>query len=437
LVIALSAALALTSVSASEQWPQFRGRMAGEAPDNPKLPDAWSTTENVVWKADVPGIGWSSPIVWNDLIIVTSVIPPGPLALPERGLYGGTGNYTTPAAGEHRWIVYAFDFQTGRVRWEREVRRAAPITVKHGKNTYASETPLTDGERVYVYFGGMGLFAFDMSGKPVWNVPMDPLPMRNWGTGASAVLHGGRVYVVNDNDQRSSMSAYDAKTGRILWTVPREEGSNWSTPYIWEHDGVTEIVTTGSRQVRAYDLDGKVKWSLGGLTTLHVPSPFAKLGLLFVSSGFLGDALRPVYAIRPGAAGDISLKGDEKSNAFIAWSNLRLGTYSTSPLVYGDYYYTLMDRGFLLCHDARTGEEIYPRQRITAEASGFTSSPWAYNGKLFALSEDGDTFVMQAGREFKLLRKNSLGDMAMATPAIAGDSLIIRTATKLYRLSSR
>ena len=157
--------------------------------------------------------------------------------------------------------------------------------------------------------------------------------------------------------------------------------------------------------MRAYDINGAVKWQLSGMTSLHVPTPFAKLGLLFVNSGFLGDTFRPVYAIRPGASGDISLKAGETANQFIAWSNPRLGTYTTSSLVYGDYYYTLMDRGFLLCHDARTGQEIYPRQRITAEASGFTASPWAYNGKIFALSEDGDTFVMQAGRDFKVLRQ--------------------------------
>jgi outer membrane protein assembly factor BamB len=276
-----------------------------------------------------------------------------------------------------------------------------------------------------------------MNGTPLWNKSMDPMPMRAWGTGASPLLYKGRIYVVDDNDRRSSLAAYDARTGQVVWQVPRDEKSNWSTPVVWEHERGAEIVTTGSREVRAYDLDGKPTWYLTGMTSLHTPTPFVKLGLLFVSSGFLGDAYRPVYAIRPGATGNISLKAGETSNEFIAWSNPRLGTYITSGLVYGDYYYTLMDRGFLLCHDAKTGEEIYPRQRITSEASGFSASPWAYNGKVFALSEDGDTFVMQAGKDFKLIRKNSLGDMAMASPAITSDSLIVRTATKLYRIRNK
>ena len=426
----------LVPIGAADQWPQFRGRAAGVAPDHPKLPETWSATDNIVWSVEVPGMGWSSPIVWNDVIFVTSVLKAGARELPATGFYGGGGG-SYVVTGEHRWVLYAIDRQSGRVRWEREVRRAQPTAEKHVKNTYASETPLTDGERVYVHFGGIGLFAFDMNGKLLWEKGMDPMPMRAWGTGASPILHDGRVYVVDDNDRRSSLSAYDAKTGQVVWQVPREEHSNWSTPFIWEHDGKTEIVTTGSKEVRAYDMNGKPTWHLTGMTSLHTPTPFAKLGLLFVSSGFLGDSVRPVYAIRPGATGDISLKAGETSNAFIAWSNPRLGTYITSPLVYGDYFYTLMDRGFLLCHDARTGDEVYPRQRITSESSGFTASPWAYNGRVFALSEDGDTFVMQAGRDFKVLRKNSLGEMALASPAITEDSLIVRTASKLFRISNR
>ena len=436
-IAAVLACAALTTASASDRWPQFRGpSSAGTAADNPALPETWSTTQNVVWSVTVPGMGWSSPIVWGNTIFVTSVIRPGgALEIPERGFYGA--NARSDDSGVHRWMVYALDFETGRVRWEREVRSAVPTVVKHSKNTFASETPVTDGERVYAYFGGVGLFVFDMSGKPLWSKGMDPMKMRGWGTGASPVVHGNRVYLVNDNDEQSSITAFDARTGDVAWRVARDEASNWSTPFVWQHELGTGIVTTGSRKARSYDVNGNVKWELSGMTELHVPTPVAGNGLVFVSSGWLADARRPVYAIRPGASGDISLKEGESSNQYIAWSNPRLGTYDTSPLLYGDHYYTLMDRGFLLCHDAKTGREIYPRQRITAEASGFTASPWAYNGRIFALSEDGDTFVMQAGPEFKVLGKNSLGEMTMASPAIAHDSLIVRTASKLYRLSNR
>jgi hypothetical protein len=196
-------------------------------------------------------------------------------------------------------------------------------------------------------------------------------------------------------------------------------------------------VTTSRNKVRSYGLDGTPLWELGGMTVNVVPSPFASHGLLYVSSGYPGANPRPVYAIRPGASGDISLKAGETSSQYIAWYQPLLGTYNTSALVYGDYYYTLLDRGFLVCHDARTGKEIYKRQRISAESTGFTASPWAYNGKIFLLSEDGDTFVVQAGPEYKLLGKNSLSEMPLATPAVARGSLVIRTQSKLYRIGKR
>ena len=258
-----------------------------------------------------------------------------------------------------------------------------------------------------------------------------------FGTASSPVLHNGRLYLVNDNTTQSFIAAFDARSGRELWRTPRDEAQSWATPFVWENALRTEIVTASTNKVRSYDLDGKLLWELKGMTILATPSPFSAHGLVYISSGYPGQAPRPVYAIRPGGSGDISLKPDETSNEHIAWYQPLLGTYNTSALVHGDYYYTLLDRGFLLCHDARTGKQIYGRQRISAESSGFTSSPWAYNGKIFVLSEDGDTFVVQAGPEFKILGKNSLNEMTMATPAIVRGSLIVRTQGKLYRIARR
>jgi outer membrane protein assembly factor BamB len=191
-------------------------------------------------------------------------------------------------------------------------------------------------------------------------------------------------------------------------------------------------------KIRSYDLDGKQLWELEGMSTLTIPSPFSKHGMVFISSGYPGGALRPVYAIRAGANGNISLKPEQTSNDYIVWHQPLLGTYNTSALVYGDIYYTLLDRGFLLAHEAKTGKQIYGRKRISAEASGFTTSPWAYNGRIFVLSEDGDTFVIEAGPEFKVLGKNSLdGGMPLATPAVLRGSVLIRTTSKLYRITKK
>ena len=429
------ALLPLSAASAADQWPNFRGPRAGVVADDPALPDTWSETENVVWKADIPGLGWSSPVVWDDHVFIVTAISAGQEPTPNPGLYDEHNH--VPAAAVNRFVLYDIDFKTGKVRWERQLHQGVPPLLRHLKNSYASETPVTDGERVYVYLGSIGVLAtFDMNGKILWRKTFETYPAGNeYGTAASPVLYKDRLYIIADNNVKSSLATFDKRTGKEIWRVDRDERGNWSTPLIWENALRTELVTTGTRKVRSYDLDGKLLWELQGMSTLTIPSPFTAHGLVYISSGYPGGPLRPLYAIRPGASGDISLKPDQTSNEYIVWSNPLGGTYNTSALVYGDYFYTLLDRGFLLCHDARTGKQIYGRQRISAEASGFTSSPWVYNGKIFLLSEDGDTFVVQAGPEFKLLGKNSLGGMSLATPAVVRGSLIIRTASKLYRIA--
>jgi outer membrane protein assembly factor BamB len=437
--LALSAAITIALSAADpakDQWPQFRGPGSTGVADDPALPDKWSQTENIAWKTPIPGVGWSSPIIWGDRIFVTTVISSADVEKPKKGLY--FGGERKPPTDEHRWMVYAVDFATGKIVWEREAKRGVPAWSHHLKNTYASETPVTDGERVYAYFGNVGLFCYDFSGKLLWSHPAKPVPTRyGWGTAASPVLDQGRLYMIHDNDEHSYLEALDAKTGNVIWSVDRDEKTNWATPYIWAHDGKKEIVTPGTGRVRSYDLDGKLLWQFGGMSSISIPTPFSSHGLLFISSGYVMDAVRPVYAVKPGAHGDLTLAPGETSNAGIAWYQPQAGPYNPSPLVYGDYYYTLLDQGFLTCHDATTGKLIYSKQRLDREASAFTASPWAANGKLFLLSEDGDTFVVQAGPEYKLIGKNSLGEMCMATPGIAHGSLILRTASNLYRIAQQ
>ncbi len=425
-----------TGAQQVEGWPQFRGPGSTGVSDATSLPDTWSTTDNVRWKTAIPGHGWSSPIAWGDRIFVTSVVPSGQVEAPKGGLYFG-GERPAPQV-EHRWMVYAIDFATGKIAWEREAHRGRPPAARHLKNTYASETPVTDGQRVYVSFGNVGVFAYDFGGKQLWSSPAQLKPMRNgWGTAASPVLHNGRLYIVNDNDGGSYLTALDAATGKTIWLVERKEGTNWSTPYIWTHRAGTEIVTTGTGAIRSYSLDGELLWSLAPMSTIVIPTPFSKFDLLYVASGYVGDQVRPVYAIKPGGKGDISLKPGETSNASVAWSLPQGGPYNPSPIVYGDYYYTLFDRGFFTCHDAKTGKEIYTKVRLDPAAGAFTASPWAYHGKIFAMSEDGVTYVIEAGPQYKLLGRNVLDEFTMASPAMHRESLLIRTATALYRISAK
>jgi outer membrane protein assembly factor BamB len=431
----------LARVQATDEWPRFRGLQAGVADDDPRLPETWSPTSNIVWKIDVPGLSWSSPVVQGDHIVLSSAISEGNEAQPEKGLYDpGDQHGKTRSTSINRWIVYDVDFQTGKIRWSRELARLVPPIGRHIKNSFASETAVIDGDTVYVYFGAIGLVAsLDLKGQVLWTRKVPAFETYfDMGTASSPVVYKDRVYIVHDNRTNSFIAAFDKRTGAEVWNIKRDENTKaatWSTPYIWENGIRTELVTSASGKVRSYDLDGKLLWELSGMTILTAPSPFAKQGLLYVSSGYPGDSPRPVYAVRPGGSGNISLKPDEATNEHIVWYQPTLGTYQTSALVYGDYYYTLLDRGFLLCHDARTGQQVYGRQRISPEAGGFTASPWAYNGKIFLLSEDGDTFVVQAGPQFKLLGKNPLNEMALASPAIAHGSVILRTQSKLYRIA--
>ena len=420
-------------VAGDLQWPQFRGGLAaGVAPDGP-LPDTWDTTKHVAWKTPIPGLGWSSPIVWGDKVFVTSVVSDGKVEDPKKGLYFGGERAKAPTE-EHRWMVYCIDLPTGKILWERTAFKGVPATGRHIKNSYASETPVTDGDRVYAYFGNVGVFCFDMNGKECWSWKSGSYKtFASWGTAASPVLHKDRLYIQNDNEEKSYLVALDKRSGEEVWRAEREEKSNWSTPFVWVNDQRTEIVTSGKGKVRSYDLNGKLLWELRGMSSITIPTPFARHGLLYVSSGYILDKTRPIYAIRPGASGDITLKDDQENSDHVAWCNRLAGPYNPTPIVYGDNLYVLYDRGIVACYDARTGKEVYAKQRIPS-ANAFTASPWAYNGKIFCLSEEGDTFVIQAGPEFKILGKNSLEEMCLATPAVVGDSVLVRTAANLYRI---
>ena len=422
---------------AGDNWPQFRGPNASGISTNTNLPDTWSATKNVAWKTDLPGRSWSSPIAWGNHVFLSAVVNSGESEAPKKGLYFG-GDRPEPSKAEHQWKVLCLELATGKVRWERTVHRGAPQTPVHLKSSYGAETPVTDGERVYTLFGNVGVFAFTLDGREVWSTLLEPRKTRyGWGSAASPALHDGRLFIVNDNDDQAEMFALDAKTGKELWRVNRDEKSNSATPFIWTNNQRTELVTSGSRAVRSYDLDGKLLWSLRGMSGIAIPTPFAGSGLLFVTSGYVGDKLRPLYAIRPGASGDITLQSGETNNQFVAWSNPVGGPYNPSPLLYEGRVYVLYDRGLVSCYDAKTGQVLYDRERLP-EGFAFTSSPWAAGGRIFCLNEDGVCYVLRAGDKFELLHTNKLADddMCMATPALSGDRLLVRTAARLYCFGS-
>ena len=464
--VAILIACAIASIDISGRapelaWPQFRGPAGAGILSEGKLPTSWSAKDNVAWSVVIKGRGWSSPVAWNDTVFVTSAISPGAFKAPSTGIFGN--DYVaelmkqglpddevnkrviardielTSESGEIRYMVYAFDANSGKLKWEREAHKGAPFGGRHRKNTFASETPATDGERLYAYFGNVGLYAYSLDGKLRWSTRFDPQPMYlDFGTAASPVVHDGRVFVVHDNEGRSFVAAVDAKTGRHLWRMERDikapQGSGWSSPFIWKNDRRTELIVVGRSHAVSYSPEtGKELWRMRGLTGQSTPSPVAADGLLFLATGSQGESNRPVFAVRPGASGDISLTKGEEQNTFVAWVHSRASAYTSSPLVYRVRMYVVNDNGILTVFDSRTGKEIY-KARAGGSGNTFSASPWAADGKIYLLSEDGHTFVIEAGDKYVELAKNSMDEMSLASPALAPDTIFLRTQTKLYRI---
>lgn len=432
LLLFLSLAMNVTMASAAD-FTRFRGADAtGVAKDHPNLPDRWSKTDNVVWVADVPGQGWGSPIAVGDRVFVSSVVADEENTQPKGGLYLGQG-VRDPAKGIHHWMVYCFDLKDGKELWRHEAHTGRPVVPRHPKSSYAAETPTTDGERLFVLFGDLGLYCYSLDGDLLWSKPIEPKKTNmDYGAAASPVLHDGQVFVVYDNKEDSWIASFDAETGQQQWITKRDETMSWATPLVWQNEKRTEIVVSGQRYNRSYSLDGKELWSFdGNMSVLVIPSPFAAHGLCYISSGYVGDSHRPTFAIRPGANGELTAEDEFDDSDFIEWYQPQASPYNTTQIVYGDYLYTVYDQGFMTCHNALTGEEVYGKRRFSPKGS-FTASPWAYNGKVFCLSEDGLTYVIKAGSEFEILETNPLDELCIATPSIVGGKLLVRTLTKVY-----
>ena len=459
--LALALLVPLAAAGQEPHWPRFRGPDANPVGTHPNLPTAWSATENVEWAAAVPGVGWSSPVVWGDRVFLTSATSPGEMKGPSLGT-DFSNNYIAelraqglPPEEVNRRLydrdrelpeevlialhVVCLDLGTGETLWSREVYRGHPLGGRHRKNSYASETPVTDGEHVYAYFTHHGLFAFDLEGNPVWETPLASLPtVRDFGTGASPALHGERLYVLNDNEESGFLAAFDKRSGRELWRTHREitqrRKTGWSTPFVWNNELRSEIVTVGPGIVISYDLDGSPLWRMGRTAGSPIQSPFAWGERLFIAAGASGGQYRPLAAIRPGGSGDITPpEGSDRSDHVVWYDRLAGGSYLPTPVIYDGALYVLYSRGIFARYDVDTGERVY-RSRIAEGAAAFTASPWAYGGYVFALGEEGDTFVIEAGEEYQLVRVNDLGDWALASPAIVGDRLLIRTRSRLYSI---
>jgi outer membrane protein assembly factor BamB len=434
-ILSLLLAAACSQGSAlADDWTQFRGANNSGVSPQSQAPSQWSDTQNLAWSQKIPGYGWSSPIVVGDKVIVTTAVTekqkrPQPLSFPTFG------NVKPPDA-VYRWEVHCLDRNTGKTLWSRVALERKPTIAATFGNTYASETPVSDGGRVYAYFGMHGVYCYDLDGKEVWHRDLGAYKMlMNWGTGSSPALDGDRLFILCDNDEKSFLAALDKNTGKDLWRVTRDELSGWSTAFVWRNQMRVEIVAAGGKAIRSYDpADGKVLWELkrpaGSPVSFVNATPVAGDSMLYVAAGSKPGSSR-LWAVKAGASGDISLEPGETSNPGVVWSSTKACPPMASPLYYQDHLYVLMQNTtVLMCLDAGTGKEVY-RERLRG-ARSFTSSPWVHEGKLFCLDEDGQTFVVQAGPKFELLGKNEIKDMFWSTPALAQNALYLRGADRLY-----
>ena len=426
-----------------DAWPSFRGpRASGIAAANQQLPDQWDVQAgtNILWKIPIPGLAHSSPIVWGDRLFVTSAISSQPNATFKPGLYGDGD-----ASDDHtpqRWMLYAIDRRSGGVLWERVATEGVPIGKRHIKSTYASATPVTDGRIVVASFGSQGLFAYDVDGTFRWKIALGHLdvgaydiPSYEWGPASSPILWNGLVIVQCDTQQDSFLIALNALTGETVWRTPREELPSWGTPNVLDTSAGPELVTNASNFIRGYDpATGSERWRLGGSSKITAPTPILGDGMILVSSGRGPE--RPIFAVRPGAKGDLTLPQGQTSAGAVAWSYTGRGPYMPTPLAYGRLLYVLGNNAVFDAYEIATGETVF-RARVPHPGSGFSASPVAADGKIFLSSEDGDIVVVEAGRELKTVAVNHMNELLMATPAISHGVLFVRTVSSLVAIGRK
>jgi outer membrane protein assembly factor BamB len=438
-ILVLLLCLCSITVTNAQNWVSFRGNNASGVADGKTTPTNWNVekSQNILWKAPIPGFSHSSPIVWGNRVFVITAMSSDPkigFNAKDRGID------LADDAVKHTWRIYCLDKKTGQVLWSQTAYEGIPRARRHVKATQANSTPVTDGRYVVALFGSEGLDCYDLNGKLIWKKDLGILnpglwddPNSSWGHSSSPIIYKDLVIVQADGHKQSFIAAFDLKDGRQVWRVERGEITSWTTPTINTESKRAELIANGGRFIRGYDpLTGKELWRFAdGNTEVKMQAPLVANGLIYITGGYPPG--RAMYAFKPGATGDISLKPDQETNEFIAWKLTKGSPYTPTPIIYGDQLYVMADSGVLSAYDAKTGATIY-QQRLP---SSFSSSPIAANGKLYLSSEDGDVFVVRAGPKYELLATNAMGQPLMATPAISDGLLILRTKDFVYAVGER
>src|SRR5580704_5459245 len=431
--------IVLLTFAASSDWPQFRGPSAsGVAAGSPPVECNGESGKNILWKAEIPGLGHSSPIIWGDRVFITSAVPEAGESALKVGLYGDI----KPVEGEgpQKFNLYCLDRKTGKILWERTAIAEQPKIKRHPKSTHASPTPATDGKRVIVSFGSEGLYSYDLNGKLLWKKDLGVLdsgyyvvPDAQWGFASSPIIHDGVVIVQADVQKNSFVAAFDIANGKELWRTPRKDAPTFGSPAVVPYTGAgasgLQVVVNGWKEIAGYDFKtGKELWTLKGGGDIPVPTPVFSDGVIIITNAH-GQG-RPIFAIKTDAAGDIT-----GSKTAFAWSKDLAGNYMQTPLLDRGIGYFCFDNGVLTTYQLATGEKLY-QQRLGG-TTGFTSSPVASTDRLYITNEDGHTFVLAKGADYKLIAENDVGEQVMASPAISGDVLYIRGRKHLFAIANR
>jgi outer membrane protein assembly factor BamB len=423
-------------------WPSFRGNDHSGVAEDQNLPDKWDgkTGENILWRTPIPGLAHSSPIVWGGHIFVTSAVSSDPKATFKPGQYGD-GDASEDRSPQ-KWTLFALEKKTGKILWERVAYQGVPREKRHMKSTYASSTPVTDGRIVVAWFGSQGVYAYDLNGRPLWNIDLGRLnlgaydiPTYEWGTASSPIIWDHLVILQCDTQDDSFLIALDAETGKQVWKTDREELPSWATPTVGMTSNGPELVTNAPNFIRGYDpRTGKELWRLGHSSKITAPTPVYSADQFLIASGRQPE--RPIFAVKAGARGDLTLPEGKTSSDAVVWSRTARGSYMPTPLLHQGLLYVLNNNGLFDCYDWKTGEEIY-RQRLPIIGSGFSASPIAADGRIYLSNEDGDMLVIAAGRKFEHLGTNSIGELLMATPALSEGVMYVRSAQSVLAVGRK
>lgn len=421
-----SVGLAAQTQKPAASWPHWRGPThTGVA--SAAVPLTWSDTSNVRWKVEVPGRGFSTPVAWGDRLFLTTAISTGKKADAPAPSGGGRAGGGAGVGEEYRFEVMAVDHASGKTIWQRTATTAVPHEgYHHIYGSFASNAPATDGERLYAFFGSRGLYVYDLAGKPLWQKDFGlKMQMRlAFGEGSGVVVDAGRVFVQFDHQQEGFVAALDARDGREIWRAPRMENSSWSTPLVATHDGRKQLVVTADTKVKAYDVEtGKVIWEVAGLGLNPIPQPVQFRDTVIVMSGYRNPRL---MAVRLGRTGDLT------GTDAVVWETTRGTSYTASPALHEGRLYVIADNGMLSVFDAATGKPHYLQQRLP-KPYNFKASPLVVGDRVYLATEEGDVVVVKAGDTFEILATNTLADQSfIASPLVAGDTLVLRSRTHLF-----